>query len=625
MKKIILFFTFMLAFAAAVPAAEETMQSKQISSCERIGYPEWRDECFESLGRDVLSYSVCLKISSADRRERCLTDHPPKSESDCLIGTDSDSCLRHLKEATKDITLCQKIKDHDVKIQCYTGSVNEKDKNIALEFIAKQQQDKSICDLIDSKSSKSSCVTGLTTRNTVEGCEAPATVAEFKQCKQFTLLQQAQMKNMQKAPKTKTKQAKVVTTKPQTKGAKVNTPKEIRAPKVENIKEVQKTKAQLAKEAREAKAQEAADKLQAAKDERATKLQADKDAKEQMKAYKYQEIQDAKNAKADGKATKLQEAKDAREAKDQESANKIQAAKDAREAKAQESADKIQAAKDAREAKAQEARNASEAMAKEKAEKLEQAKEAKKAKTMKVMKKVETVPEPMIEEKAEDVSQAAVEEPIIEQTPGSAPEPIVEQKVVTKSVPQKSAAGKKRAGMMLQAKEEREARQEAARSKAQAKADEIQAAKDAIAHKKADKIQAAKDAKEAREAKMKQYVPTEKNIDKTNAPATTGYKATVNMGKCTKGFGSWTEPPQKKSEEISCDKENVDKFAALLNRCIAADRDINILSYDMNKDLCVTCDDLKQWQKQVKKLYDAKKRSTDGKFLKLKECAERKF
>jgi hypothetical protein len=633
MKKIIYLLAFLFAFTANLSAAEETLQSKQIASCERIGYPEWRDDCFESLGRDVLSYSVCLKISNEDRRERCVRIHPPKSEYDCLKdAATSDSCLRHLKQSTNDLELCKKIKDHNIKRECFIGLVsNEKDANIALEFLAKQQQDSTLCDLIDVKTAKTSCVANISKKNTVEGCENPQTVAEYKQCKQFALLQAEEMKTVRKAPKAKA----------QAKQIKVSKPAPAPVKKAENKSANKAAKLQAAKDARALKAEEKADKLQAEKDAREAKLQ---------------EAKDARTAKAQEKTDKLQAVKDAREAK-------LQEAKDARAAKAQEKADKLQAVKDAREAKRQEAKETKISKQTNKAvrvpaqavvkEEIPQVSEP-------VVEEPVESPVPIVEEDTEPIAEAPTEEspqvadenqveaePIIEQTTGEAPEPTVEQEAaaiaktvveetIAKELPKKTKA-QERTEQLQKAKEERAA-------KAQEKADKLKAAKDAIEQNKAEKIQKAKEAKEAlanEKAEKLQRIKTEREAKEqekaerlkkakeakmpSSKPTETMNTNAVASSTCTKGFGSWTEPPQKKNDEIACDKENIDQFATLLNSCMASDHNINILSFDMNKDLCVTCDDLKQWQKQVKKLFEAKKRSTDARYLMLKECAERKF
>ncbi len=95
---------------------------------------------------------------------------------------------------------------------------------------------------------------------------------------------------------------------------------------------------------------------------------------------------------------------------------------------------------------------------------------------------------------------------------------------------------------------------------------------------------------------------------------------------CTKGFGTWTEPPPSKNEQMICDKENIEQFKPLINRCLTTDRhNVLIMSYDVNKDGCVTCADLNQWKAKVKDLYHAKKRLTDARYLYVKECQDRKF
>lgn len=95
MKKLLLFLGLLLAWTPMLHAKESLLQ-QQILSCERIGYPEWRDDCFETLGLTAQNYSLCLKITNKERRAMCFVSHPPQSLADCQLNQnqkDINACL----------------------------------------------------------------------------------------------------------------------------------------------------------------------------------------------------------------------------------------------------------------------------------------------------------------------------------------------------------------------------------------------------------------------------------------------------------------------------------------------------------------------------------------------------
>ena len=667
MKKILLFCACFLALTATLHAKDTTVNvANEVANCELIGYPEWRDDCYEALGKKVQTYSLCLKISNPFKRSECLAANPPKSDADCLgreNSRDIDACFIQLKDARNDLSICKKIQDRDARKSCYTCTGSEaksdKEKNLCFEFLAQKTQDKSICDMIDSKTAKNACINGMTTAIPVEGCEQPANFTEFKLCKQFAVAQSV-MKKTKPVP-VKTKAA----TKPTTVVKKNKTVEKIdeleqthdtKAAAVAIKKQEKADKIQEAKNAKAAKAQEKADKLQQMKEDKAAKA-------EEIKA-KIQEKKDtlmnAKESKVQEKADKIQEAKDAKAAKAQEKADKLQQMKDDKAAKAQEKADKLQRMKEDKAAKAEEIKaktqekkdslkNAKESKAQEKADKIQEAKNAKAAKAQEKADKLQQ----MKNKKAAKIQEAK---------------------------DAKAAKAQEKADKLQQMKDKKAAKiqeaKDAKAAKAQEKADKLQQMKNDKAAKA--KERAAKVTKVSTKSAKASEMPTENKIpsdetvtvndeipveipieeaveeiesadipaknsndDGTDKPNSDkdpysqpdeslsmppkAIKAQMNGFGCTKGFGSWVEPPLAKKVEIACDKENLAQFRPLLNRCTTTDRDPTIILFDVNKDGCTTCADLHQWQKKVNELYKAKKRSTNGNNLSLKECNERKF
>ncbi|MCB9771892.1 MAG: hypothetical protein H6754_05025 [Candidatus Omnitrophica bacterium] len=611
MKKIILFCACFLALTATLHAKDTTINvANEVANCELIGYPEWRDDCYEALGKKVQTYSLCLKISNPVKRSECLAANPPKSDADCLgreNSRDIDACFIQLKDARNDLSICKKIQDRDTRKSCYTCSGSEaksdKERNLCFEFLARKTQDKSVCDMIDNKTAKNACINGMTTAIPVEGCEQPANFTEFKLCKQFAIAQSV-MKNTKpvpakakvsaktdELPQTRNMKAAMVTVKKQEKAEKLQQSKDAISAKTEAMKDkaqeakdARAAKIQEAKDARAAKAQEKADKLQQMKDDKAAKAQEAKDAR----AAKIQEAKDAKAAKAQEKADKLQQMKDDKAAKAQEAkdarAAKIQEAKDAKAAKAQEKADKLQQmkddkaakaqeAKDARAAKIQKAKDAKAAKAQEKADKLQQMKDAKAAK---------------LKEKAAKVTKARTQSAKTSEI--STENTITTNEAVNMDV---------------------EIPVEIPIEEAVEESDFADTPSETSNKDGADKPNNDKD-------------PNSK-INESMSMSPKAIKAQISDFGCTKGFGGWVEPPLAKKVEIACDKENLAQFRPLLNRCTTTDRDPTIILFDVNKDGCTTCADLQQWQKKVNELYKAKKRSTNGNNLSLKECNERKF
>ncbi len=580
MKKIILFCAFFLAWAGPVHS-KETLQEKQIAGCEAIGYSEWRDDCFESLGRNVLNYSLCLKITNKFRRDTCVAQYPPNADKDCLANKDSgaqDSCLMALKNATQDLSLCKKISEQKLKKECYACSTNAKDTNPCLEFRAQQLQDKSICDLIDIKSSQTACLFGISAHTNVEGCEQPQSLQEFRQCKQFELAQKEERQNAKKAA-TKMKTQKIVpakTTKIQEKPLK--------------IKQTQ--------EAQAARQEEKFAKLKKAKDTQA--------AKAQEKTEKLQKAQNAKTAKVHAKAVKIKQAQDAQL---QMKAEKLQ---------------KIQHVKAARLDKKKIVSAAEPAVAIPPAILSEQKDET----ILPASKDLEkTATAELTVQTSNESKDTEVEIP---QTTDIEPEEKLakEEKIpeLPAVLPKATTKAQEKAAKLQADKAAKSAREQEKTAKLQkmknAKAEKVRASAEKIQNAKNERIAKARE-------KVTQSEQLKKNRVQTKMAKVQPAKrlnSEIVEPVCIKGFGSWSDNPQKKNDEIACDKENIVAFVPLLNHCLTTDRNnIMIMSYDVNKDGCVTCDDLSQWKRKVQELYKAKKRSTNGPALFVAECKDRKF
>ncbi len=613
MKKLLLFFGLLLAWTPTL-YAKESLLEQQIISCERIGYSEWRDDCFESLGKTAQNYSLCLKITNKERRAMCFVSHPPQSLADCQLNQnqkDINACLSQLKQATGDLSFCKKISDLDMQKECYSCSSNLKELPICLEFRAKQLNDKTICDLIDTSAAKTSCLAGLNAKTTVVGCEQPQNLLDFKLCKQFAIAQIEEMKN--------------------------------------NKSNMKKEKHQKLIQHKEAKANEKTTKLQAAKEERETKLQ---------------QAKDAKAAQIEAKRAKLQAAKEEKEAK-------LQQIQEAKTALIEAKRAKLQASKEEKEAKLQQAKDAKAAKAREKAEKKTHAKITQKTAPVVVSQAIPQaieIPQPLSDENVEFVEQPTdIKNALLEndenqypqtispaQTYSQVPLEIVQNAatpapIVIADIPEvkntKPSKAEEKAEKIRKEKEakaqEKSARlqkiKEENETKAKAKADKIQKAKQEknaketkLKNDKAAKLQAAKEKREAQEQekadKIKKAKESRLKSKKVSPEFTLSETEPASFRGCTKGFGTWTEPPAPRNEQYLCDKENVEQFKPLINRCLTTDRqNILILSFDVNKDGCVTCADLHQWRRQVKELYQAKKRLADGHYLNISECQDRKF
>ncbi|MCB9758000.1 MAG: hypothetical protein H6753_06235 [Candidatus Omnitrophica bacterium] len=87
---------------------------------------------------------------------------------------------------------------------------------------------------------------------------------------------------------------------------------------------------------------------------------------------------------------------------------------------------------------------------------------------------------------------------------------------------------------------------------------------------------------------------------------------------CIGGFGGWTEPPKDEKEEYACDRENLKNFQDLKGQC----NGLQVSLYDLDHDNCVSCNDYAIWKKDIKRLHQLHKRSTDGQGYALidKEC-----
>ncbi len=646
MKKLLLFLGLLLAVTPTL-YAKESLLEQQIISCERIGYPEWRDDCFESLGKTAQNYSLCLKITNKERRAMCFVSHPPQSLADCQLNQsqkDINGCISQLKETTGDLSLCKKISDIDIKKECYSCSSNPKEFPICLEFRAKQLDDKTICDLMDSSAAKKSCLAGLNAKTTVAGCEQPQNLLDFKLCKQFAIAQIEEMKN--------------------------------------NKSNIKKEKHQKLIQDKEAKAKEKAAKLQTAKEEKEAKLQQAKDnqaAQIEAKRAKLQALKEEKEAK-------LQQAKDNQAAQIEAKRAKLQAAKEEKEAKLQQAKDnqaaqieakraKLQAAKEEKEARIQQAKDDKAAKAREKAHKIMETKNTDKtvpqaltptvpaaSPTVQVSgKKSSEIIEPATDLKnalleneensfPQSMSPAQLYSPQpVETLQASAPIQIADipeskntkiSKAEEKAEnirKEKEAKAQAQSARLQKIKEENDAKAklkadklQKAKEEKEAKAAKIKNDKEAKEQKNQAKLQAAKEKREAqaqeKAEKIKKAKESRQKSKKTHEDVTSSENESTSFRGCTKGFGTWTEPPSPKNEQYLCDKENIEQFKPLINRCLTTDRqNILILSFDVNKDGCVTCADLHQWRRQVKELYQAKKRLADAHYLNISECQDRKF
>jgi hypothetical protein len=594
MRKLLVFLTVLFALTPALHA-KTTILEQRIDNCERIGYPEWRDDCLISLGKAAQNYALCLKFATKERQNQCFISNPPQNIEDCRLNkTDLaiDTCLVQLKDVTEDLSLCKKITTNQLRKECYSCSANTKDAFLCLEFRAKQLNDRSICDLIDVKSAKLACIASITAKTTVKGCETPQTLQELKQCKQFEIAQREEMTAHKKQP-TKTKKIKqqkepkvrkVTKKSSQPKIVKTTLPqaKPATAQKIEKVDEipliVEFTETNTAINTMKTNPSPTVRISQIPMTNEVTPavvtqtLEASQTVKEITKAPEAKITTKAMPSVVASKAMvqKTSSARNIRAAKAQE---KAQQRRQALKAKAQTKADKLAAIQEAKEAKA---------------EKLQQAKDERAAKA---------------QEKAQQRRQA------------------LEAKAQTKAdkLTAIQEAKEAKAEKLQQAKDERAA-------KAQEKAQQRRQALEAKAQAKADKFT---ETPVAEEMKVRNFQPqqpaAENTLESSPTPKNKPHTEASEPG-CTKGFGSWVEPPQSKRNEIACDKENIKEFEPLLNRCLTTERNnIMILSYDMNKDGCVTCADLQHWKRQVDDLYKAKKRSTNGKYLDLKACRERKF
>ncbi|MBX7144346.1 MAG: hypothetical protein K1X79_07835 [Oligoflexia bacterium] len=100
---------------------------------------------------------------------------------------------------------------------------------------------------------------------------------------------------------------------------------------------------------------------------------------------------------------------------------------------------------------------------------------------------------------------------------------------------------------------------------------------------------------------------------------------------CTSGFSASLKAPDTETE-ARCDKENLEKFVSILGtfgkvsmaeiRAGSAIQDIEILSFDLDKDGCVTCNDFFEWKRALQVLHRIKDRSNDGAYISLDRCAE---
>ncbi len=589
MKKLILLSAFWLGFASVL-LANETLVEKQISSCERIGYPEWRDDCYESLGKSLQSYSICLKITNKQRRAMCFIAHPPQNTQDCLLNKspyEIDVCLMSLKQSTKDLSLCKSISDRAIRKNCYACSSNAKEMPMCLEFRAKQLNDKTICNLLDTPKAQMACLSQIAAKTTVAGCEQPQSLLDFKLCRQFAIAQNEEIKNTKKNH--------------------------------------EKEKIQKSNQDKQALISQKAEKIKQEKNERLAKLQQ---AKEE-KAAKLQQQKDARQAMTKDKAAKAQQAKE-------EKAARLKHEKEAHAAIAQKRSEKIQ----------------KEAQAHKRTQTKQQAKVNQENSSQEKL-----IPTQPVEQSL-DIKNALTEDQgdIFSQTMTPAPiNPVkystnpqasaTSESVKISDIPRtddskltgaeaKSEKIKKENEAKAQAREQKVRKlNEYKEAKAKEKRDRIQKAKEEKESKAKEKAAKLKEAKEKREAQAKERTDKIKKAKEdrlkskqTNIQDAQPQSDATQFNGCTKGFGSWTEPPQPRNEEILCDKENIEQFKPLINHCLTTDRhNILIMSYDMNKDGCVTCADLNQWKRQVKELYRAKKRSTDERYLNLKECQDRKF
>lgn len=78
MKKLLVFLAILLVLTPTLQA-KTSILDQRIANCERIGYPEWRDDCFISLGKAAQNYALCLKFVTKERQDQCFISNPPKA------------------------------------------------------------------------------------------------------------------------------------------------------------------------------------------------------------------------------------------------------------------------------------------------------------------------------------------------------------------------------------------------------------------------------------------------------------------------------------------------------------------------------------------------------------------
>jgi len=84
---------FVCAFFLAPDLSGPGQESSptEITNCDSIGYPEWRDDCYQSLGKNFKTYSLCLKISNPQKNKpNALRPIRRTSDDECLKQKSGD-------------------------------------------------------------------------------------------------------------------------------------------------------------------------------------------------------------------------------------------------------------------------------------------------------------------------------------------------------------------------------------------------------------------------------------------------------------------------------------------------------------------------------------------------------
>lgn len=96
---------------------------KDLSSCEALSTPDFRDSCFNSMAKKLVDKSLCGKIVNNDRKNYCFVAFDA-NESYCLnmnAVSFKDICYLHLASALRNPSYCDKIIDGKTQSRCRTN------------------------------------------------------------------------------------------------------------------------------------------------------------------------------------------------------------------------------------------------------------------------------------------------------------------------------------------------------------------------------------------------------------------------------------------------------------------------------------------------------------------------